>query len=329
MPVYQAKPYLEKSINSLLENVGARIIMVDDGSTDGSAELADELANGNERISVFHQENRGVSAARNKGLELATADYVSFMDPDDFAEGGYYSRLLKNMLAQNADLAIGGYTRSFENGGEQKACEPRFDGLCESFKDFSNYIAEYESSESAVMGAVWRCVFKREIIEKNALRFNEGIRLSEDLFFLLGYINCCKSICTIDDYGYYYRVRSNSASAESYKKGLFENRLACIKDLQKSLAGNDFMSEEQKQIILHRAQYIFAYECISNEMRFNENGAKELKQYLKQGFCESLLTAEAIRQAEKENEAKKLPLILKLCRAGRINTIRLLYSLRK
>ncbi len=329
MPVYQVKHYLEKSISSLLSNSEARIIIIDDGSTDGSAELADVLAEGNGRITVFHQENGGVSAARNKGLELASADYIAFADPDDFAAEGYYSRLLEKMLAEKADLAFGSFTRRYENGEEAPADEQGFGSLPESFKDFSLYITDYESSQSAVMGAVWRCIFKRDIIEKNSLRFNEHIHLSEDLFFLLSYISCCESCCTADDYGYYYLVRSSSASAESYKKELFENRCECIADLRKCLDANGFMTPEQKHTVLWRAQYIFSYECISNEMRFNKNAAAAIDDFIERGFCDALLTEDAVRLAERENKSKKIPLILKLCRAKKTNAIKLIYSLKK
>lgn len=331
VPVYQAYQYLEKAVRSLLTNPEAHIILIDNGSTDGSGELADALAKEHGRITVFHQENKGVSAARNKGLELSKAEYIAFMDSDDFAADGYYSHLLAAMLEKNADLAFGKFRHLYEDGSEHEISEAGFDALEGSFKDFGLFFSDYENSnvnrKNALMGVVWRCIFKREIIEKNALRFNEKIYLSEDLFFLLNYINCCASCCTVNDSGYTYRIRSASASAASYKEGFFEMRLECIKELKKVLADNGYMDNEEKETILNRSRYTCAYETISNEMRFNPNGTARLKEYLAAGLREELLTDGAIKQAQAENASKKIPAVLKLCRAGRINIIRLLYSL--
>ncbi len=85
VPVYNVLPYLQEALDSLIGQTyrELEIILIDDGSTDGSGDVCDEYAERDQRINVIHQENKGLSAARNVGLDEANGDYIAFLDPDD------------------------------------------------------------------------------------------------------------------------------------------------------------------------------------------------------------------------------------------------------
>ena len=110
VPVYKVEPYLHKCLDSIVNQTyrNLEIILVDDGSPDGCPAICDEYARRDPRVRVIHQENGGVSAARNAGLDAATGDWIGWVDPDDWIEADMYESLLENALAYEADIAVCG-----------------------------------------------------------------------------------------------------------------------------------------------------------------------------------------------------------------------------
>ena len=108
VPVYKVEPYLRKCLDSIVNQTyrNLEIILVDDGSPDNCGAICDEYAAGDGRIRVIHQENGGVSSARNAGLSAVTGEWVGWVDSDDWIEPDMYEYLLKNALEQNADIAV-------------------------------------------------------------------------------------------------------------------------------------------------------------------------------------------------------------------------------
>ena len=115
VPVYKVEPYLRKCLDSIANQTykNLEIILVDDGSPDNCGAICDEYAAKDERITVIHQKNGGLSAARNAGLDIATGELIGFIDSDDWMELDTYEYLLTNMLKENADIACCG--RIIEN----------------------------------------------------------------------------------------------------------------------------------------------------------------------------------------------------------------------
>ena len=113
IPVYQGKSYLKRCIDSVLAQSCQEyeIILVDDGSTDGSAEICDEYAEKQKTITVIHKENGGLSSARNAGLEIASGEYVMFIDADDVVHSKMLETELKVLKEENADIFICGLKR--------------------------------------------------------------------------------------------------------------------------------------------------------------------------------------------------------------------------
>ena len=108
VPVYKVEPYLRKCLDSIVNQTyrDLEIILIDDGSPDNCGRICDEYAERDARIRVVHQENSGLSAARNAGLKLVSGSYIGFVDSDDWIEPDMYSYLLGNALEYQADIAV-------------------------------------------------------------------------------------------------------------------------------------------------------------------------------------------------------------------------------
>lgn len=113
VPVYQVKEYLNECVESLTAQTytNLEILLVDDGSTDGSGEICDQYAAGNDRVRVVHQENRGLSAARNAGLDCAKGEYIAFVDSDDVVLPNFIETLYKLLIKYQADIAACAYVK--------------------------------------------------------------------------------------------------------------------------------------------------------------------------------------------------------------------------
>ena len=112
IPVYNVENYIERCVNSLLNQtyMDYRILLIDDDSTDNSGKICNELAEKNEKVIFYSIENKGIAEARNFGLQISTADIITFVDSDDFVDTKYLERLLKAMEKADADLLISGLT---------------------------------------------------------------------------------------------------------------------------------------------------------------------------------------------------------------------------
>lgn len=171
VPVYNVAQYLRRCVDSLLTQAGVdlELILVDDGSTDGSGALCEELAAGNSRVKVIHKTNGGLGSARNAGLELAAGDYVTFVDSDDWVEPDCYGAALLEMARWGADLLCGGRYDVNAATGEKTV------GLCPaktemiSGEEMAGRIFLWDHCDSSACDKV----FHRRLFEH--LRFPEGV----------------------------------------------------------------------------------------------------------------------------------------------------------
>lgn len=202
VPVFNGEKYIEECITSIsLQRYPCiEIIIVNDGSTDNTAEILNRVTDN--RVKIFTIPNQGVSAARNKGLENATGTFITFIDADDTIAPNHIEGLVHNIVEKECDLAISSYTthvfRSIpENNGIRILSSN--DNVIEMFK------------KSSFQGFTWNRLFKREIIESNSLHFDRNISMLEDMLFNLEYLMRIKKIVFVDVATYYYRPNNDSA----------------------------------------------------------------------------------------------------------------------
>ncbi len=196
VPVYKVESYIRRCIDSILNQtfVDFELILVDDGSPDDSGAICDEYAKKDARIRVIHNQNKGVSAARNTGLDAALGEYISFIDSDDYVEACY----LEKLAGKKSDLSIcGSYIIS-----EKEEVHIYFP--IEDKVSSSNLEQITDLFDRDLLKYVWGKLFKRSIIEAKNLRFDTRISLGEDTVFALKYALLCKSFVLISDPLYYY-----------------------------------------------------------------------------------------------------------------------------
>ena len=203
VPVYNSEKYLSESISSVLEqrNVDLEIILVDDGSMDKSGEICDDLAKKHPFIRVFHTENRGVSAARNFGLSVATGKYLCFLNADDMFLPE--SLLSVYLLAEenNCDIVSALFTENIEtqSGPEEKL----------TFSEGEDYLMKCIEDSVSTHSACAK-LFRRDFV--GATLFPEGKKVNEDGFFVFLLALKNPRVALINKPIYFYRTVSGSAS---------------------------------------------------------------------------------------------------------------------
>ena len=177
VPVYNVKDYLEKCVDSILNQTYSKleVLLVDDGSTDGSGLICEALANKDHRIKVIHQENGGLSAARNAGLDIATGDYIAFVDSDDYINNTMYDDLLTALNDSNADIAICGIRYIDEEDNVL------FDISLDELFEVEDKKEKYSQLQEHDILIVVQCnkLYKREIFRD--IRYPVG-RIHEDVY---------------------------------------------------------------------------------------------------------------------------------------------------
>lgn len=191
IPFYNSGKTLGCCIDSVVGQTqhDVEIILIDDGSTDCSAILCDEYASKDNRIKVIHKENGGVSSARNKGLEIATGEYILFLDSDDTFVPNACEVLLKTITEKKADCVICG---TKEPDGNKWTPNRNHDYT--SLDDFKYDFAEWLDTE--LLSPIWNKIYKREKISKP---FHCEMSFGEDLCFSLDYLKNCERISFITD----------------------------------------------------------------------------------------------------------------------------------
>lgn len=214
VPVYNVEKYVEKCIQSLINQSykNIEIILVDDGSNDRSNKIIDEYAKVDSRILTIHQKNKGVSAARNAGLKVATGEYVGFVDPDDYVDYQMYETMLKKIELNMSDLAVCGFSKVTELSDKEEIFEIKDELLSpkKCVEDLFDFRGGY-----AIKPSVWNKLFRRDKI--GDLKFDENIGISEDLKFVVQYILKCNSIVYVKQAFYKNLQRDGSITRSKGK----------------------------------------------------------------------------------------------------------------
>lgn len=200
IPVYNVSPYLEKCVQSILRNpmTSLEVILIDDGSTDGSGELCDIIQSYDSRVRVFHQSNGGLSSARNCGLSHAQGKWICFVDSDDFVSDDFKA-CFDRLQTFDCDLLEYGF------------CVYKDDCITQRNVPIEGVWAEnaFFRSKNYYL-PVWCYLFKKEILVKYDISFTSGLKYCEDQEFVAKYLLCCNLVQTIPIAPYFYVQREGS-----------------------------------------------------------------------------------------------------------------------
>lgn len=271
VPVYNVKNYLKKCIESILNQTysNLEIILVDDGSTDGSGKICDDYSF-DERILVLHKRNEGLSIARNTGVAVSEAKYIMFVDSDDYISIDCVEYLYHIMNKHNADISMG-FCPAVKIGEDYKRKTDIHDVCLDSEKTLEKMCYKDEICNSA-----WGKLYKRELVQKYP--YPAGW-IFEDLATTYKIIGDCKKIAIGSKDIYYYVQRDDSIVHKNMNENMFMGIEAAENQLQ-------YIKKNFPNII-EAAEYFYVYKIIqfipniikNNDL--NKGYYRRLKKYLK------------------------------------------------
>ncbi len=229
VPIYNAERYLRRCIDSILAQTYEEIevILVDDGSSDSCLTICDEYAERDRRVLVIHQENSGVCAARNAGIEASKGDYFAFVDDDDWLEPDLYEVLYHLIKGSDADIAA-----SYDCIGETV---PKKTDISQCIVFSKKEAVRRLLDNQCELTAVWGKLYRKEILED--IRFSPSLYPGEDALFEVQAILKSRKIAYLNYQGYHYRVHADSASHALSQKAV--TILDSIDEIIHTLGGFD------------------------------------------------------------------------------------------
>ena len=235
IPVYNVEKYLHRCLDSVIAQTyqNLEIICVDDGSVDESGKICDQYAVRDARIKVIHQENQGLSAARNRGLDAAEGEYISFVDSDDYILEDMYKKMLDKLLNYNVDLCVCQWQYEFSDGRQvvkKKNIDPTIYGRKTSL-EFARFLYR-GNSENGVVVAAWNKLYRRALLD--TIHF-EG-RIHEDDAFNGRIMAKNISVYVMEEQFYVYAQNGDSLTNKPFSanKFFFLDVLAERRELFKS-----------------------------------------------------------------------------------------------
>ncbi|KMK51136.1 hypothetical protein RO21_07990 [[Actinobacillus] muris] len=201
VPIYNVEKYLQKCIESIIEQsyTNLEIILVNDGSKDSSPQICDKYAKKDSRIKVIHKENGGLSDARNKGLEVATGDFISFIDSDDFIEKDLYNNF-QQILSTYPKLDIYIFNLNKQTKSSWIKCHSV---LQSHYTENKTQVLSYIFDLNGVDSYAWNKIFRRSLFQEYNLFFPKG-KLYEDVFTIPRIISKSRKIFIDNKVGYNY-----------------------------------------------------------------------------------------------------------------------------
>lgn len=270
VPVYNVERYLAQCVDSLLSQTCAfsAIVLVDDGSTDASGALCDRYAAGHGIVSVVHKRNEGLGLARNTGLDFlgGDADYVMFVDSDDWLEPDALERLVAATDGGKVDCVIGGYTKKDVAGGTRFVLQ--LENAAYSGEEVRDRLVPRlcgsapELSDAVPMSAC-SSLFRLGLVEERSLRFpSEREMISEDFVFKFRFLLASKRVAVSDFTQYCYRTSVGSLTT-SYRVDRFEASLRFYQEVLKAIRAEDLSGE--CVLRLQKTLFIYLRMCVKQE----------------------------------------------------------------
>lgn len=258
--IYNVDKYLDKCLNSVVNQTyrSLEIICVDDGSVDNSGKICDEYAVKDSRIKVIHKENGGECSARNVGLEVATGDYISLIDGDDWLELTMYEVLLNNISGDDIDISSCGYFKDYGDRTEVIKNELLVSEEPMPMKDFLKYIY-IRDKYRGVASYLWCKLINRKIFDERKIRFREDMLICHDQIVASECYMGANRIVYTSKPLYHYLQRENSAVHDARRR--LKNVDACrayeyIIDLYKKNNIDSFIIDYVKRFYVYHSSVL-------------------------------------------------------------------------
>ena len=272
IPVYNVEQYVERCLNSVINQSypNLEIILVDDGSTDKSGEICDQYALKDSRIKVIHEENAGLGEARNRGLRIASGDYICFVDSDDWIEEDYCKELVQAAERTNSDIAICGYNECLKEGKTPKV---KYD---DCFTITGKEILHYTMTANGKYWfniSVWNKLYKREIISE--LWFKS--RVYEDIMYNAESMYRANKIAYANKCLYNYRInREGSIISKGFQRKTIEFEMKFKEERVEFFKRNNEikLARDAEAVVIHDKLLYYAFMSLSKD-----NYSEYIKKY--------------------------------------------------
>ena len=232
VPAYNVEKYIKKCLTSILEQTytNIEVIIVEDGSTDNTGQLVDEISQSDSRVRVLHKKNAGVSAARNSGIEISTGEYLVFVDGDDYIAHDYIEYMLSIIRNTGSDFCLSKccYTKSGEKQTEREYIEKL------QPEDATALLL----SPDIIVGC-WNKIFKRSLIINNNLWFSTTLFYGEGLTFITTASQISNSVGVGNRKVYYYRRNNEDSATTKFNINKLYNGEKALKNIEKKLMINN------------------------------------------------------------------------------------------
>lgn len=228
VPCYNVESFIEECINSIIKQTydNIEIISVDDGSIDKTGKILDKLAHKDDRIKVIHQDNGGVSSARNAGIDAASGDYIVFVDGDDYISSDYTEYMVRMVLQDDADMALS--VNCYMSKGEKQIEKDNVS--CYPPEDATALLLG-----PRVLVGCWNKIYKKKLLDDNNLRFSTTQFYGEGLFFITTTTQLANRIAVGFRKVYYYRRNNYFSACTKFNINNFYNGYASLNLIDKNL----------------------------------------------------------------------------------------------
>lgn len=272
IPVYNVAEHLCAMLDSIIGQsyTEIEIILVNDGSTDNSSMICHEYANKFNYISVYDQENRGVSASRNFGAKKATGEFIWFMDSDDVLEKDALVCAIEVQKKYDADVVIGGMNFCFTEKGTIVSRTIGNDLVLDG-QELKHQYRELFSAN--YISSLCNKLIRRSLLIENNIQMNESLHMYEDYVFCMDTLLRCKKVVCLTKIFYNYQLRNTKSLSRRYKNNIIE--MFCI--LEKKISGyrKEFGIEvASADASLNNLVIYLAYECVKNESHHKDRYTK-------------------------------------------------------
>lgn len=256
IPVYKVEKYIRRCVDSVLRQTlqEIEIILIDDGSPDLCGEICEEYKTKDKRVRVLHEENMGVSAARNAGLKVATGEYIGFVDSDDCISDLMFETLYSQARNQDADICMCCF-KCIDDSKEIVQFEFAQNEKCAKNLNQKEAFEVMTDFNKPVQTAVWNKIYRADVVEK--IRFDEKKKMAEDLEFLMKSVIKSRLIVFVPDILYGYCVRREGAATS------FNHELHWYLEQNKNITATmnmvaDFSGEMRNLAI--------SYKCVNGDL---------------------------------------------------------------
>ncbi len=257
VPIYNAEKSIKRCLDSIKSQTFSNyeVLLINDGSTDNSAQICEEYCKKDIRFKLINQENSGPSASRNRGIDSAVSKYISFIDSDDYVEPNMLQEFYNAAEASQADLTMCSFITEFSDGHFRKYKSLKKPGVFQGEECKEIAIQAIDKWQCNIIPYSWIRFIKREIIEFPRLRFNTSVYRGEDYLFWVQVHFRVNSLCLITDKHLYHYVQNDNSITHKYIKD-FWSMSKIIYDELKNVLPDEEKINKQLDLMLIQYSYV-------------------------------------------------------------------------